>query len=216
MRRRAMVALSVLVLVCAGCLVEETTHTLYLEADGSVVWSVSQALVRSSSERRAEREEEETKYLAEAYASQLGVAAGLRELGATGVTTQVTRTRRPFSATTEGRFASLEGLLRSLTARLDVESRLDFATEGAVTRLRLEVQPTPEDEREAKGEKDGDHPSDALFTGGRCRLVLARGRFLESHGFELSGDGTVATPVDLRPEAGRPVVYELAWTTAEP
>ena len=60
--KRTLVLLVICVLT-AGCLLKRTTHTLYLETDGTVTWTVLEADVRSSEDKASARREEEKDFL---------------------------------------------------------------------------------------------------------------------------------------------------------
>src|SRR5262245_55347033 len=100
----------------AGCLDKEETHTLYLESDGTVTWTVTESLVRSVDGDITQREAEERDFMADALAGKNEAAERMRKVGAYGVETRVVRSRRPYAVTTEGHFTSLESLLRAQLA----------------------------------------------------------------------------------------------------
>ena len=94
-------------LMVAGCIVKETRHTLYLEPDGSLTWTVVEEQVRSDADTAEDREREESEYLA-LVAGDYPVAAALSSLRGFDVRTNLVRERRPYLVVTEAGFDSVE------------------------------------------------------------------------------------------------------------
>ena len=106
-----------LALVLAACVLKTTRHTVYLEPDGSVVWTVLEEDVHSDARTAVDRRKEECDWLAAVHAGEHGVARGLALLGGDPVS-RVLRSERPFVVWTEARFDSFEELATRLVSDL--------------------------------------------------------------------------------------------------
>ena len=107
--RKMLFASLALTLVMTGCLVKDTTHTLYLDPGGAVTWMVLERDIRSDEEERAPRDEEEREYLDAFARGEHGVALALRRLDG-DVRTTMLRAERPYTTMTEARFDSIAEL----------------------------------------------------------------------------------------------------------
>lgn len=201
-----------LALGLTACVLKTTRHTLYLEPDGSVVWTVLEEDVHSEAEAAADRRKEECEWLAAAQAGQHGVARGLAWLGSDPVT-RVLRSERPFVVWTEARFDSFDQLARRLVDDLQLPARLNVerSTDGAGFTLELDLAA-------AEGMDGGDNPLIELLDGiESARLVLPEGEFVSADGFELDEDRRTARPLappDEVLEAKEGTIrWSLHWTT---
>jgi len=208
MKRRLSLVLAAGLL--AGCLVGETTHTIYLSPDGSVVWTVLERDVRSDDGSPESREQEEGRYVVAVRAGEHDAARGLQALGAAGLATRVVRGERPFTVWTEGSFSSADELVRTVLDALRAEGSVAMWTDDAGSHLEV-VLPW---DQEADDEPDED-VIDLVASADKLRIVLTEGRFTDAVGFSLSDDGSTAVPETADEEtaraAGGRVIYALTW-----
>ena len=198
--------------LCAACLDSDTLHDLYLDPDGSVVWTVTEREVRSTAESPEERRREEHEYLDAAAGEAHAVARGLWRAGARDVSTTVVRDARPLTVATRGAFGGIDeafsGLLEGLGLEHDVV--LEAGADGA---LVLEIA-FEERTDEAPVEPDEDVLALAGALGG-VRVVLTSGVFVDASGFEVEPDGTAARMVEP-PFSDGVARYRLVWTRVGP
>ena len=192
-------------LVTAGCLRKEVTHTIYV-SPASVEWSAIEKDVRSDDTDAATRLLEEQDYLLGARAGQHGVAKALRAIGATRIDTTILRRDRPFTVVTAGRFSDLGELARALMAAARVRGDASVERDGCTRTFRAWVDP----DSASSGESDA--LADLFGEWSTYRLVLADGRFVRAEGFDIEDDGAVATPAT--PGAGEDgiVRVSLVWS----
>jgi hypothetical protein len=201
--------LTALILPAAGCLVKDTTHTLYVDRQGSLTWLALETDVRAIDDDPAVRAREEAAYAQEAAAGDHDIAQALARLRPTDLRTITIRDRAPYAVATEARFATVDAAASQLIAGLGVTGRSSLSREGALTRWRLEIDlATPavaDDDTLVALAEDVD----------RYRVVLTDGRFEEAVGFVLRDDGRTAVPIaqdlDALERDGQPLVLELAW-----
>lgn len=197
----------------AACILKDTRHTLYLEPDGAVVWTVLEEDVRSDAEAPADREREECDWLAAAVAGDHDAARGLAWLGGSP-SSRVLRSERPFTVWTEARFGSLDELARRLVDGLRLPAELEVASgpEGGSLTLVLELAAVDES---AEAEEVLVDLLDDLES---ARLVLVEGRFTSAEGFELDDDARVARPLpppeELVEAKQGALRWSLEWTNA--
>ena len=79
---RKLILVAILSVISTGCLLKETSHTLYLRPDGAVTWSVLERDIRSDEADPDKRRSEEEAYLAAVAAGEHDVAKALDVLGA--------------------------------------------------------------------------------------------------------------------------------------
>lgn len=216
-RKKKMQAMSMLVgagLLVTGCLVDETTHGLFLEPDGSVTWTVRQQDIRSDSEERRAAEEES--FLAEVRAERHAVARAFDLLGARRVETRILRATRPYTVVTRARFARIDRVLQNLLDGLCVRADVELHREGHEMRLRVDYSPDPTDDCDSDQEEilaalveEPEH----------FRFVLNEGRFIEAEGFEIADDGLVAEGLSPSEEEVEnhlgTLSYSLTWTVPD-
>jgi hypothetical protein len=209
---RTLLPLSVVALFASGCLIQDTTQTIYLEPDGSVTWSVLQRNVRSDEKRLDDRLREEGRFITDATAERHPIKLAFLRLNATDVRSLIVRAARPYTVLTEARFPQLDTLMEQFASAGGgrATSRLD--RHDGVISWTLAVS-----DDDGPPVRDGDKIINALgdsFDG--CRFVLTAGRFISADGFELSDDKRIATlrvPND-RPTAspGATLRFSLTWT----
>lgn len=179
----------------SSCLLQEVTHTLLLEADGSVTWTVYQKDIRSDGKTQVDRDREEGEFWDQARLDEHPVAAGLREIGGMDLQTTFLRDRRPYSLRTTARFDSLARVFESLLVSLDVPGKVEVVEDGDGTTLLVRVDLSNPDKA---------HPSEAVTAliadGNAWRIVLAEGRFVKATGFTLEDANTAATLDDVKDE----------------
>jgi len=182
----SLVAVTTLVLTLAGCMVGETTHTLYLSPGGEVTWTVLESVFRSDAASDPQRRSEELDWL-----SGQSVAEAMRALRPLDVEVSVLRAARPYSVRTQARFAAVDGLARELLRELEVPGRVSLERQGSLSRLSVALEDCAVDSAELE----------------RVHIVLTEGTFLRAEGFRLSQDRTAAVP---QPSAG-PCWFLLEW-----
>ena len=205
------VTIPLLAIMTSACLVSDTTHTLYLSPDGSVVWRVVEADVRSNEHCADKREAEERTFLADVAAEAHPMATALLTLRPDGVWTEWLRRERPYTVATEGRFDAVDRLARELLMNLGLRGESVLERNGDERTLRVTV-----DLREP--EREGDERilplAGEIEDLRRYRIVLTDGRFTAATGFEIV-DEDVAVPLVVDREKvlgeGGELVIALTW-----
>ena len=185
MKKRLIPSL-VLALATTGCLVKETTHTLYLDPTGEVTWTVLERDIRSAADDSARRDAEEREYLEAFDRGEHGVELALHRLGGRVEATWLRR-ERPYTTMTEARFDSAADLAESLLAGLAIPGRVELTAAGGEYHLRLTLELA-------------DAGDDVLYEEllelyedrESYRIVLTRGTFTAARGFELAESDTQA------------------------
>lgn len=218
-------------LLALGCLIKEEIHTLYLTPEGSVIWTVLEKDVRSDSDDPEVARREEQEFLDRSRTGDQPTASDLNKLSPDSLRTWVLRDERPFSVMTEARFASAEDLARAILVQAELQGDAELQTDGIRTRLVVKVYPPPEEDAAASDAEDpesGDRAEDkpdspdveddelaTLLKG--YKILLTRGKFVESHGFRLSGNRQEAYPqlmtVKDQGDQDGALVYSLTWET---
>ncbi len=207
MKRACSALLAAFVAIAGGCtMTAETYHSLYLDPDGTVTWSVVERNVRSESDDPHQRESDEQEWLAELDGGRNPVALALAQLGATSVETQLLRRERPFNALTEATFTAIDDLARAIGDGLCVETRARLTREGSQHRLEIEIDFV---EEELECDEAGTLLPlwDALE---ELTIHLTKGAFTEAQGFTLDRTAAVATIDQLSDEPGTERLV-LAW-----
>jgi hypothetical protein len=182
--RRTLVVLS-LAALAAACIVKSTTHTLYLESDASVTWTVLEDQVHSDTTEPAESFSEEQRFLDAITAGEHPVALALANLGGRDLCTTVLRDRRPFTVYTRACFPSLEGLAQALLDQLGLPGTATLSVNDGVSTLRLNL----DIDEVAEGDDD-ERPVLALVEDADAyRLVASSARFVAASGFAIEDDG---------------------------
>lgn len=193
--KKMLLVSSALTLVMTGCLVKETTHTLYLDPNGEVTWMVLERDVRSDKEKRAPRDEEEREYLDAFARGEHGVALALRRLGG-DVRSTMLRAERPYTTMTEARFGSIAELAENMLAGLAIPGRVELRTEGGERHLRITLEPAHADDDVLHEEL----LELVLEDRESYRIVLTDGAFTAARGFRLVADGTQAVLEEIPEE----------------
>jgi hypothetical protein len=185
-----MVVLGILLPTMTGCLLKETTHTLYLEPNGAVVWRVVEKDVRSDAEDEEARHEEELEYLAAARSGKSGIAMDFDELGALRIDTQLISDRRPFFVVIDAAFASIEDLALAILEETCPQGSADLEFGGDRASF---IARCPLDDRDGASSEtlEEDTVGFNLIDDADCyRVVLTAGRFVDATGFDLDADDT--------------------------
>lgn len=198
-----------LCLLPLGCMLEETTHVLFIEKDGAVTWRVFQDLLRSDRDRPGARLDEEASFLDEVDAGEDHWSQTFEQYGAEEVDAWTTRDRRPYSMIVQARFEDLEQLTVALVEDAELEADVRLEQDGDRVRYELTVWP-PEEEASDENEDEA-----WAWARSHFRIALAEGRFVEARGFEISDDGAIAVPRALTEEelaaSDGGFTYSLTW-----
>ena len=206
------IALVILALATAGCLQKETTHTLYLTADG-LTWVAAEANVHSDETDPGKRAAEEQSYIGPALLGAHPVARGLQALGPdTLVRTTVVREERPFHVITEARFARADYVLERLFADNGLPARVSMTQDDGQTSLRVRFD-------FSRQMVERDSPAAALLEDiERFVFVLPEGRFIAGGGFEVPDRAKARLSkeafdaIEEAIAARRPIELTLLWT----
>jgi hypothetical protein len=197
-----------------GCLVRDTTETIYLEPDGGFTWTVLESDVRSDEKTPAARAREDANYIAAAIDERHPIALAFSPLGPVDVRTHVLRAERPYTVLTIARFARFDMVMERFGAAIGgTATSVLERRDGLVSWIWT----VGEDGAPAQPKDEGVQALADSFE--RCRFVLSVGHFVSADGFELSDDKRVATlripeqPSTANPAA--PLRFELTWTEGE-
>ncbi len=208
---------SLMVATLSGCVLDRTTHTLFIEEDGSITWRVLQDYVRSDEENPAKRDKEEEDYLVDVETREDTWTTKLDAFGPTEMDSWLIRDRRPYTLWVEARFEDPDALAHMLLDAQWMEGDASVKQDGE--RYTMDIQMTLEP-KDYQTYLDLNTEEFAAF-GSEHRVVLARGRFVEATGFDLSDDRTVAVVRKLDAEEmeameGTTVAYSLSWDLSAP
>ena len=183
MRTRLRTTSILLVLLApAGCLQKDTTHTLYLSADGSVRWTVEETNVYSDEADAGARFTEEQVYIGPALIGAHRAALGLQAIGPDApIRTTVVRDERPFHVVTDARFLRVDRAFERLFRQsgLRASASLDRLDDRNALRIRLDFGQELE---------ENDSPATALLEDfENVSFVLTEGRFIAGGGFDVPG-----------------------------
>ena len=192
-----------------GCMLDETSHVLLVEPDGTVTWRVFQDLLRSDHDSVRERLGEEDRFLEEVDAGEDDWSTTLSEYGAEDVDAWLLRDRRPYSLVVEGRFDDLRQLTLAVVDDAEADAEVTLEQRGDRVIYRFAIEAPVE-------EMDDGHVDEAWqWVAHRFRIALAKGRFVDARGFDLSEDGAIAVPRRLTEDEVQEFdgvsVYTLTW-----
>ena len=212
--------------VASGCLIKETSHTAYLDPDGTLTWTVLEKDVHSDEMNKEAWLEEEREYLEQVARNEHAVARSLYELYPSFVDSRIVRGERPYIVLTTARFSTIDGLFQRMLDQWEVPGRAVLETRDGWGRftltLRVEDLQDLEDEEEEGAEDEEVDPENEekdceIGLWDLDRIVLTEGRFIEAIGFEI--DGSVAVPEEIDEEeigqSGGELTLSLTWTTLE-
>ena len=215
LKRLGMTVLSGALLMTAGCLQKETSHTLYLAPDGSATWVTSETNVHSDETEPGKRIAEEQRYIGPALLGTHEVARGLAAVGPqTAVRTTVLRDERPFHVVTDARFQAVDRVLLRVFTEMGVKTAASLVQENDRITLRVSLD-------FSKAVAGRETPVSSLFEVDRFRFVLTDGRFGLVTGFDVT-EGTVATlspdwleRAEKASEAKGTIEFTLSWATEQ-
>jgi hypothetical protein len=211
--KRALIA-GLIASTTVACLVKETTHTIYLQPDGSLTWVVLEREIRSLADTPEQRLAQEEEFLHSFHAGQHGTRQAFEALYCDRFASQLLREQRPFAVWSEADFSSLEQLTRDLMARLSIPAQVSMWHEDSVMHWQLEVFT---DQVGEDYEPEDDSVVALLDDIESYQIRLTHGKLIDAHGFQLEEDDTVARLVELSEEelaANDNVArYYLAWTS---
>ncbi len=196
-----------------GCLIKDTTETIYIEPDGTVTWTVLEKDVRSNEKTATARAQEDTDYISAATAERHPIALAFSRLDPAEVRTQILRAERPYAVLTVARFARLDVLMDRFAETIGASSTSVLDRHDGVVAWTWTVH---EDDRASTQEEDKSvHALGDSFE--HCRFVLSAGRFVSAEGFELSDDKREATiQIPDTPKGTSPAArFSLTWTEGE-
>jgi hypothetical protein len=204
-----LMTLAAMVLTTAGCLHKDTRHSLYLSADGGLVWTVIEKDVRSNERDPVKRSAEEQEYLRSALEGRHPVGLGLARLAPDAFRTTVIRPSRPFVVATEAGFDRIDRVFDRVLAETRTPGYAILSRNGKQTTLVVHVDPG------AVRDEDDDDPSPVgslLDDLDRYRIVLVDGKFVSAKGFSLADDGSAAELEAMSEEQAAAAGYVLEWT----
>ena len=194
-----------------GCLVQETTHRVYLSPSGSVDWMVLEESVRSDDNDSVKRANEEREWLEAIAAETHPIAEGLRRLGPDELSTRVLRPARPYMALTVARFARVDRVINRLFEDLGIRGEAAFEARGRDATVAVSLDLSSFDD----AEPDTESPVTALLEDlYRYRFILTDGRFVDAAGFDILENGSAATLQAIPSgtlEAGGALKLRLVW-----
>jgi hypothetical protein len=207
-------ALLATMLITAGCLKKETTHTLYLSPDGEVGWVADESGVHSDENDEGMRIQEEQAYIGPALIGAHRIAQGLQAIGPDSlVRTTVVRGERPFHVITDARFFRIDRAFDKLFRACGLRGSVTLVREDDRTRLRMRFDFSREVETR-------DTPALALLEDlDNFRFVLTEGRFIAGGGFDVQDRARAAiSPAWMQHaqeavDARREIELVLVWTS---
>ena len=218
-RFAALAAVLTVSFVSAGCLVKDTTATLVLEPDGAATWTVLERNIHATGGTPADRQREETEFMALVGADGHPKAVAFRALGGLDVRTDVVSSRWPFAVLTEARFPDIARVFQQVfdkTGELHGRSALERNGDRTTWKITIEYDP---DAPQADSDDGEDIVTSLLdFDGGQPVVLMQHGQFVDGVGFDVTDDGRVAKLQDLDKhdwDKDPKLVLSLTWVAAE-
>jgi hypothetical protein len=192
-----------LVLAAAACIQKDERNVLYLQPDGSAVWTILETDVRSDADNASDRASEEAEYRRVMLSNPTPLVALLTSLGGRQASRTILKDTVPFEVHSSANFDGLDVLLENLCAAGSRFCVASIHDEGRRRVLTLEMQgpldpPAPEQ----------DALVDALTD---LTIVLVEGRFVEASGFILDGNRTAKLDEHAVEDEDEPVTLTLVW-----
>lgn len=186
----ALSLLAIVALALAGCMIGVTTHTLYLERDGSLTWTIEEREMRSAEDDRRDRQREEQEWLGERAGETHDTAEALWQIGAASVETTIVRNRRPFHVLTRATFADAGDAIERLFAATGLIGDLEVSRNphGGAVALTIDVEASEQMEQIEQDQRDDERPIDSLLLADDFLVMVSDGRFVEAVGFKVDGD----------------------------
>jgi hypothetical protein len=201
-----------LALAASGCLRKETTHTVYLAADGGVRWVAEESGVYSDEADPGARMAEEHAFIGPALINAGRMAQAFQAIGADGlVRTTVIRDERPFHVVTDAPFAHVDRLFQKLFKDAGLPATATLTRDGDRRTLRVRFDFSKEIvERET--------PTMALLEDlDRLKFVIADGQFIGGGGFDVPDRMTAKISrewmeaLEKAIEARSTIEFSLTW-----
>jgi hypothetical protein len=212
-----MFSMVVLLLPSLACLEIQGSHTLYLSADGTVVWSVLEQGIRFDGPTLEARHEKEEGFLDRVSGSEHIAARALEVLYPSSLTTRVLREETPQTILTEAHFPGIDRVFQNLFTFYELPSTVELRIEEE--RAYLEIRFWMNTEESEKDDEKTEYDSFLLALLVECRIVLTEGKFIEARGFEIIEGGRVAKPTKIdtgeAEENNTPIELFLTWTTRD-
>lgn len=223
-------AFLVVVVLAAGCVRKETTHTFYLNPDGTVTWMILEKDIRSDAPDLGKRNGEEEEFMEARRSEEHDIAKALAMLGADWVETRILRDERPYMVATEARFESIDRMIQSFFDQVGAPISTELRHDDDRVRLTIscdlddldEFEEAEEAEQRELDEEGIDVFMALIDDADAYALVLTDGKFVSARGFEIEDEGTVALlqeqsredieAIEETDDDGRTVVYSLTWT----
>lgn len=207
-KRLIMLSMVLLLVPSLACLEIQGSHTLYLSADGTVIWSVLEQGIRV---------EQEEDFLDRVSGSEHIAARALEVLYPSSLTTRVLREESPQAILTEAHYPGIDRVFQNLFTFYELPAYVELRIEEERAHLEIRFWMNTDESEEEDPNDAYDVFLLALFV--ECRIVLTEGEFIEARGFEIIEGGKVAKPTDIdtdeAEENNTPVELFLTWTTRD-
>jgi len=190
-------------LACAACIQKDVRNVVYLQPDGSAVWTILETGARSDAKSAPDRRAEEADYRRTILSNPTPLVAFLEMLGGRRVSRTVLKDTAPFEVHTSAEFDRIDALFERICASASRFCVASVHDDGQRRVLTVEVQgpltpPAPE------------HPAllDALT---KLTFVMADGHFVEAAGFILDNDVTAKLDDEALEDEDEAVTLRLVW-----
>jgi len=201
--------LVVALLAASACIKEDNTVTLFVDANGQVVWSVLERNVRSDAKDRDERLTEEQQFIVAARVHQHPAMTGLQRLAATNIKDSILQDKPPYTVLTEGQFTSLEAMGRRLLNVYGMTGTSVVSRDAEKWIWTLTLEYVPEDV------SDQDAAELTALFGDHLHVALREGEFIDADGFSINEDKRLAelagNPFEPRDRNDPPKKITLTW-----
>jgi hypothetical protein len=209
--KRALFA-GLIALTTVACLVKETTHTIYLQPDGSLTWVVLEREIRSLADTPEQRLTQEEEFLQSFHAGQHATRLAFTALYCDRFASQLLREQRPFAVWSEADFSSLAQLANDIIDKLALPGQVSMWQDDDLMHWQLEVFT----DQVGEDYEPWDESVLALVDDVESyQIRLTHGQFVAANGFQLDEDDSVARPVELTEEEiaanGNVARYSLSW-----
>jgi len=225
MKKQLLVVSTVALLLAApACFEVQGTHTLYLDPEGQLVWSVLEQEVRFDDTDDGTKDRLEREFLERVARYENTAAMALATLHPSTLTTQMLREDTPPAILTDAYFPGIDRVYANLFALYEVPGSASLSVGDDLVRLDIVFWPVREEDEEPDTERDEtrdrvDEAYDAILLAlfVDCRIVLTEGEFVEAQGFEIVDFGKTAKPDSWESdeETDAPVELYLVWTRGE-
>jgi hypothetical protein len=202
-------------LLSSGCIVRETSHTLCLEPDGWVTWTVIDRNIHAEADTPEQRLTEETTFMDSVAAQSHSAAVAFRALGGSQLVTQVVSYDWPFAVLTQARFENVAELWQQYFDGVGMAATSRLTSDGDRTTWTIVVDTAQENDPDDP--EVADSLESLLENEPTITLFMRHGEFVAATGFEIEDDGRVAVLEDLDEKADgkSTLVLSLTWTGRE-